>query len=120
MSGTDGEIKAQVAAAHRKLRDGFESGKTRGLEWRLSALDRCIKMLEQTADAAAAALHADLGIAPHDGSGTQVRVAACISEALELKARLPAFLADKPIGNSLLVAPSETIIRREPFGAVLM
>jgi aldehyde dehydrogenase (NAD+) len=108
----------QVTNVVARLRDGFESGRTRPLEWRARQLRRMKTMLEEREAEFLDALAADLGKPRLEGWATDLGIV--INEIDHALRHLAGWMRPERVWTPLAQRPGRAAIHREPFGVVLV
>jgi aldehyde dehydrogenase (NAD+) len=113
--GTEPE---EIPQRVRRLRHGFETGRTRPLAWRLGQLERLRALLVENGDELVAALRADLG-----KPGLEAWAADIVGIAGDIKLfrkKLPRWTRPEKVATPLVQRPASGRIVREPLGVVLI
>ena len=100
------------------LRDTFESGRTRPLEWRRGQLRGLRRMLVERESELLAALAADLGKPPAEAWATDIGFV--ISEIDHVLHHLRSWARPERVWAPLVTRPAKARIVREPFGVALV
>jgi aldehyde dehydrogenase (NAD+) len=108
----------QVTNVVARLRDGFDSGRTRPLEWRARQLRRMKTMLEEREAEFLDALAADLGKPRLEGWATDLGIV--INEIDHALRHLAGWMRPERVWTPLAQRPGRAAIHREPFGVVLV
>jgi aldehyde dehydrogenase (NAD+) len=108
------EIPKRVA----KLRDVFESGRTRPVEWRRRQLQRMKAMLEEREADFLDALAADLGKPRLEGWASDIAVV--ITEIDYALRHLAGWMKPERVWTPLAQRPGRATVRPEPFGVALV
>jgi aldehyde dehydrogenase (NAD+) len=101
-----------------RLRNSFESGRTRPLEWRQQQLRRLHAMMSENGDDLVAALQADLRKPELEAWAADVSTVTAEAK-LALK-NLKRWTRPEKVRTPLYLQPSRTRIVREPLGVVLI
>lgn len=101
-----------------RLRETFDSGRTRDLDWRRDQLSALSRMLRENEDALLAALAEDLGKPRFEAWAGDV--ASSASEADHLSKHLGGWAKDSSARLPLPFLPGRASIRHEPRGVVLV
>jgi aldehyde dehydrogenase (NAD+) len=109
---------AEVTNVVARLRDGFESGRTRPLEWRARQLRRMKTMLEEREAEFLDALAADLGKPRLEGWATDLGIV--INEIDHALRHLASWLKPERVWTPLAQRPGRAAVHREPFGVALV
>jgi aldehyde dehydrogenase (NAD+) len=107
-------IGAEVAS----LRDTFESGRTRPIEWRLAQLDGLKRLLRERERDIVAALREDLGKPELEAYTTEVAFVA--GEVEYTRKRLHRWMRPERVATPVITQPGSSRIHREPLGVVLI
>ena len=102
----------------RRLRHGFETGRTRPIAWRLGQLERLRALLVENGDELVAALQADLG-----KPGLEAWAADIVGVAGDIKLfrkKLRRWTRPEKVATPLEQRPARARIVREPLGVVLI
>jgi aldehyde dehydrogenase (NAD+) len=108
----------QVTNVVARLRDGFDSGRTRPLESRARQLRRMKTMLEEREAEFLDALAADLGKPRLEGWATDLGIV--INEIDHALRHLAGWMRPERVWTPLAQRPGRAAIHREPFGVVLV
>jgi aldehyde dehydrogenase (NAD+) len=101
-----------------KLRDVFESGRTRPVEWRRRQLQRMKAMLEEREADFLDALAADLGKPRLEGWASDIAVV--INEIDYALRHLAGWMKPERVWTPLAQRPGRATVRPEPFGVALV
>ncbi len=101
-----------------KLREAFESGRTRPIEWRRRQLQRMKAMLEEREADFLDALAADLGKPRLEGWATDVAIV--INEIEHALRHLASWMKPERVWTPLAQRPGRATVRPEPFGVALV
>jgi aldehyde dehydrogenase (NAD+) len=101
-----------------KLRDAFESGRTRPIEWRRRQLQRMKAMLEEREADFLDALAADLGKPRLEGWASDIAIV--INEIEHALRHLAGWMKPERVWTPLAQRPGRATIRPEPFGVALI
>lgn len=107
-----------IAETVTRVRDTFETGKTRSLDWRREQLQRMRVMLVEREADLLAALAADLGKPPTEAWATDVGFV--ISEIEHALRHLRRWTRPERVWAPLVTRPARATIVREPLGVVLV
>lgn len=97
------------------LRNHFNTGVTRSIEWRVRQLEGLIKILEEREADWVQAMYDDMHTHSCEAS---LMIANSKSEIRDLIQNLPKWMAPKAIKNSLALYPGSTKLVPEPYGVV--
>jgi aldehyde dehydrogenase (NAD+) len=101
-----------------KLRDAFNSGRTRSYEWRRAQLQGLLRMLRENEMALGDAMHADLGRSHFEGWGSETNfVANEINHSLK---HLRDWMKPERVPTPTAIQPGNCHIHREPLGVALV
>jgi len=109
---------AQIPKLVAKLRETFESGRTRPIEWRRAQLRQLKAMLEERETELLDALAADLGKPRLEGWASDIGIV--ISEIDHALRHLGGWMKPERVWTPLVQRPGRASIHREPFGVVLV
>lgn len=109
---------ADAATLAARLGATYASGRTRPLAWRQQQLAALGRMLEECEDQLVAALRVDLGRAPFEAWGADLRATA--REVEDLQRHLADWMKPERRKVPLLFRPGRAQIVREPVGVVLV
>ena len=101
-----------------KLREAFESGRTRPIEWRRQQLQRMKAMLEEREADFLDALAADLGKPRLEGWASDIGIV--INEVEHTLRHLASWMKPERVWTPLAQRPGRATVRREPFGVALV
>lgn len=101
-----------------RLRETFDSGRTRSLEWRLRQIDGVIRFFEERESEIVAAVQADLGKPAIEAVGAEVRFS--IADAKHLRKGLAAWMKPERVSSALATLPATSRIHKDPLGLVLV
>src|SRR3954471_3692828 len=107
-----------AAGLARRLRETFDSGVTRPLEWRDAQLEALGRMLVKCEDELVAALVEDLGRPPFEAWAADLRITGRDIE--HLRKHLREWAAPVKQKTPWILRPSKAEIVREPLGVVLV
>jgi aldehyde dehydrogenase (NAD+) len=110
----DGEIVAIV----ERLRRAFDSGRTRGIEWRLRQLNQFAAMMLENEEAMLDALAADLGKPRFEGWGGETQYV--VGEIKYMRKSLAKWMRPKRVSTPIIAQPGRAKIIAEPLGLVLI
>jgi aldehyde dehydrogenase (NAD+) len=102
----------------KRLRQSFDSGLTRPLEWRRAQLAQLKLLLAEGEQELLAALHADLGKPEVEGWLTDLAMVG--AEIDHMVSHLAKWAAPERVRMSILSAPGKATIVREPLGVTLV
>src|SRR6266508_2771653 len=109
---------AQIPKLVEKLRDAFESGRTRPIEWRRRQLQRMKAMLEEREADFLDALAADLGKPRLEGWASDIAIV--INEIEHALHHLAGWMKPERVWTPLVQRPGRATVRPEPFGVALV
>ncbi|GAB1301976.1 Aldehyde dehydrogenase family 3 member B2 [Apodemus speciosus] len=123
MSATDtGSEPSQGAspseATLRRLRETFNGGRTRPVEFRKEQLRGLGRFLQDNKQLLQDALAKDLGKSAFESDMSEIIL--CQNEVELALRNLQAWMKDEPVSTNLLTKLSSAFIRKEPFGLVLI
>ena len=101
-----------------RLRQTFDSGKTRTIEWRLGQLAEIERMMREHEDDIAAALRADLGKCRFEAVMTEMSFVA--AEAKYARKNLRKWMRPKKVRTPIMAQPGHSYLWPEPKGVVLI
>jgi aldehyde dehydrogenase (NAD+) len=107
-----------IPAAVERLRQTFDSGKTKSLEWRRQQLAEIERLLRDHEGTFAEALKADLGKCRFEAVLTEVSFVQ--GEAKYARKRLGSWMKPKRVATPLMAQPGRSYIQPEPKGVVLI
>ena len=107
-----------LPATLARLRQTFDSGKTREIAWRLAQLAEIERMMREHEDDFAAALRADLGKCRFEAVMTEMSFVE--SEAKYARKHLAAWMKPQKVRTPLMAQPGRSYIQPEPKGVVLI
>ena len=105
-----------VAAAVQRMRDGFDSGRTRPIAWRRAQLTALRRLLVENQGALRDALHSDLRKSPTESDLTEIGI--LVREIDHTRRHLSRWLRPRRVPVPLVLLPSTARIVREPLGVV--
>lgn len=108
---------ALLNVAVAAMRDPVSRGLTQPLAWRLEQLQRLEQLLDDQAEAIAAALASDLGKPPLEA---QFELVAVRQELRHSRRRLRRWMAPRRVGLDLALRPGRAWVQAEPLGCVLI
>lgn len=108
----------QIEDTVAQLRQTFDRGATRSLDWRLAQLDGCARMLDEQTDAICEALRQDLG-KPHLEAWTS-EIATVQKELKHIKKHLAGWMKPDKVSTPLIAHPGKSRIYHDPLGVVLI
>ncbi|UCE85914.1 MAG: aldehyde dehydrogenase family protein [Deltaproteobacteria bacterium] len=109
---------AAIPECVRRVRHGFESGKTRPIAWRLGQLERLRALLVENGDALVETLREDLGKPVLEAWAADI-----VGVAAEIKGfrkKLRRWMRPERVATPLEQRPARARIVREPLGVVLI
>jgi aldehyde dehydrogenase (NAD+) len=101
-----------------RLRQTFDSGKTRSIEWRLAQLAEVERLMRQHEDDFADALRADLGKCRFEAVMTEMSFVA--AEAKYARKHLRRWMRPKKVRTPIMAQPGHSYLWPEPKGTVLI
>jgi aldehyde dehydrogenase (NAD+) len=107
-----------IPALVAKLRDTFDSGRTRSYEWRIAQLDGLGRLLAENEKAILAALHADVGKPALEAYTAEVAYTA--GEVAHTRKQLRGWMKPERVSTPIVTQPGVSRIHREPLGVVLI
>lgn len=110
--------RPDAGALLRRLRETFETGRTRERRWREGQLDAMKRMLLEREADFAAALAADLGKGEAEIRLTEIGFT--INEIDHVRGRLRRWMAPERVPTPIGLQPGRSHIRREPYGVALI
>jgi aldehyde dehydrogenase (NAD+) len=102
----------------RRVREAFNTGTTRRIDWRLTQIKAIQRLIEENKDVLDKALRADLGTG--DFWIYAVELDAALNECKDAIAHLEDWVKPETVSTPLLNLPAKSIIMREPFGVALV
>ncbi len=111
-------MNVSVSATLARLRQTFESGKTRPIEWRLQQLSEIDRMLRDHESDFAEALKADLGKCRFEADLTETSFVQ--AEARYARKHLEDWMRPQRVRTPLMAQPGKSTIQPEPKGVVLI
>ena len=109
---------SQIPEVVAKLREAFERGQTRPIEWRRRQLERMKAMLEQREADFLDALAADLGKPRLEGWASDIGIV--INEIEHALRHLASWMKPERVWTPLAQRPGRATVHREPFGVALV
>ena len=109
---------SQFETTLRALRNNFDSGVTRSIEWRRQRLQQLDRLLQENASALEAALKADLGKCAVEAKLTET--AFLRSEIAHALRHLKRWMRPRRLGMPLSLQPASGTLQAEPLGVVLI
>ena len=97
------------------LRNHFNTGITRSIEWRIQQLEGLYKILDENEEAWKQAMYDDMHTHGYEAS---LMIANCKSEIKDIIRNLPKWMTPKEIKNSIALYPGSTKLVPEPYGVV--
>ncbi len=107
-----------IPVVFARVRRGFESGRTRSIEWRLGQLRNLVRLLDEREDQIAAALAQDLGRSKEEAWFGDV--ASTRGEAVYAIKHLRSWMKRRRQPLSAVQYPGSAWIQYEPLGVVLI
>ncbi len=111
-------MNAPITATLARLRQTFDSGKTRPIEWRLQQLAEIDRMLRDHETDFAEALKADLGKCRFEADLTETSFVQ--AEARYARKHLADWIRPQRVRTPLMAQPGKSYIQPEPKGVVLI
>ncbi len=111
-------MNVPVSATLARLRQTFDSGKTRPIEWRLQQLSEIDRMLRDHESDFAEALKADLGKCRFEADLTETSFVQ--AEARYARKHLEDWMRPQRVRTPLMAQPGKSTIQPEPKGVVLI
>ena len=114
----ESEITSRISEVVRGLRDVFETGRTRSLEWRRAQLAGIARLLTERESAILGALRADLGkpvVEAYIGE-----IAATSRDLAAVRNNLARWMRPERVRMPLTMRPGKGQILKEPLGVVLI
>lgn len=102
----------------QSLRDRFERGVTKPIEWRLQQLDGLMRFIEQREAEILAALRADLGKPELEALAAEI--AFVRNDIKHTKKHLAEWMKPKKVSTPWQIQPAQSTIQHEPLGVVLI
>ena len=102
----------------RSLREAFDAGKTRPLEWRRGQLERLGALLAENGEELVAALQADLRKPALEAWAADL--AGVTGEIKLFRRKLRRWMKPQRVATPLMLRPAAARIVREPLGVVLI
>jgi aldehyde dehydrogenase (NAD+) len=109
---------AELPTTLARLRQTFDSGKTKPLEWRLAQLAEVERLMSQHEDDFAGALRADLGKCRFEAVLTETSFVA--AEAKYARKNLAKWMRPRRVRTPIMVQPGHSYLWPEPKGLVLI
>lgn len=107
-----------IRASLTQLRATFESGRTRGYEWRAKQLERLMAFMVENEERILKALHDDVGKTQMDAWTAEI---ADVKLGLShLQKNLRRFMKPEKTSTPLPLQPGKSFVVREPLGVVLV
>lgn len=101
-----------------RLRDAFDHGRTRPIEWRLAQLDGIRRMCREREDEIIEALQADMGKPRQEAYVAEMAFVA--GEAAYARKHLASWMETDKVATPLAFKPGKSRIHKEPKGVVLV
>jgi aldehyde dehydrogenase (NAD+) len=111
-------MNTAIPATLARLRQTFDSGKTRPIEWRLHQLSEIDRMLRDHETDFAEALKADLGKCKFESVLTEISFVQ--AEAKYARKHLDDWMSAQRVRTPLMAQPGKSYIKPEPKGVVLI
>ena len=107
---------ASIAELVRGLRAGYDSGRTRGLEWRRKQLKAGIALVTENEREILEALRVDLGKPALEG--VMAEVSYTLGEARFMLKKLAGWLKPRKVSTPMMAQPGKSVLVQEPLGVV--
>lgn len=117
-NGKSAESNAVGGAAVARLRDTFDSGRTRSYEWRAAQLEALGRLVSENERAILDALHADVGKPGLEAFTAEVGYT--LGEIAHARKSLRRWMKPERVATPLVTQPGSSRIHREPLGVVLI
>ncbi|MEM9069900.1 MAG: aldehyde dehydrogenase family protein [Myxococcota bacterium] len=117
-SPTPADVVAAIPDVVADLRARFDSGATRGLDWRIRQLDALKRFLTEREHEIVEALHADLGKPELEAVAAEVSYVG--NEIDYTRKHLRQWMKPERVPTPLVTQPGTSTILREPLGVVLI
>ncbi|MCB9631060.1 MAG: aldehyde dehydrogenase family protein [Sandaracinus sp.] len=101
-----------------EVRERFDSGITRSIDWRLRQLDAIGRFVEERESEILAALKSDLGKPEIEAFSAEVSFVA--NDVAHAKKHLRGWMKAEKVSSPLVVQPGQSFIVREPLGVALI
>lgn len=101
-----------------EVRQRFDAGITRSMDWRIRQLDALGRFLEEREREILDALHADLGKPEMEAYGAEVSYVA--NDVDHTRKHLRHWMKAEKVSSPLVVQPGQSYVVREPLGVVLI
>ncbi|MCA9615787.1 MAG: aldehyde dehydrogenase family protein, partial [Myxococcales bacterium] len=101
-----------------EVRERFDSGITRSIDWRLRQLDAIGRFVSERESEILAALKSDLGKPEIEAFGAEVSFVA--NDVAHTKKHLKSWMKAEKVSSPLVVQPGQSFIVREPLGVALI
>jgi len=108
----------EIPDAVEALRESFQSGRTRPVEWRLAQLDGILRFLKERHEEILAALQSDLGKPRFDA--LLAEVVGVELDVLHMKKYLRRWMKPESVATPVIHWPARSFIHKEPLGVVLV
>lgn len=112
------ELTTKYRDVVQRLRDTFDAGATRPLEWRRAQLDAMQRLLEENDSAIADALHADLRKPAQEV--VLGETALLFSEIRHARARMERWSRPRPVETPPIAQPGRSFVQPDPLGVALI
>jgi aldehyde dehydrogenase (NAD+) len=109
---------AEILQTYERVRRGFDSGRTRPIEWRYQQLDAFARMLREHEAAMSEALKADLGKPAFEGWIGEINFVA--SDLQYIRKHLRSWMKPKRTSAPIALQPARARVHAEPLGTVLI
>ncbi len=114
----DSELKQEYRGLVDRLRETFDSGVTRPLDWRRSQLDAMKAMLEDNESVIAEALAADLSKPPQEV--VLGETALLFAEIRHARARVERWARPRKVDTPMFAQPATSRVQADPLGVALI
>ncbi len=111
-------VSTEAATVVARLRNTFDSGRTKPLSWRFEQLSALRALLTEQTEAFQQALAADLGKSPAEAYRTEIGFT--LNELDHTVAHLEEWLRPRPAELPAAFLPAEARVVRDPLGVVLV
>ncbi|KAH9256669.1 hypothetical protein BASA81_005173 [Batrachochytrium salamandrivorans] len=107
----------EIPALVSKLRNSFNTDKTKQKSWRVSQLNALNRMLTEGRDELARSLFDDMRCSPFEAYMQQI--AMLQQEIYDVLQHLDEWMADEPVATNLFNFPAQSVVKKDPLGVVL-
>lgn len=108
----------QIPDSVQSLREAFQSGRTRSLDWRLEQLDGILRFLKERQAEILEALRIDLGKPRFDALVSEV--VGVEMDVLHVRKSLSRWMRPEKVSTPFIHWPARSSIHKEPVGVVLI